>query len=318
VSCDGVSIILPPSFSTNVLFAQVLHKLSELRACLILQLVLGAQCLLEDRHQGGRQLLDSGVVPLIQLDEHAEDGLVLLVILAEREELDEARQDLGDRKPVSVLSDEAADTTSCVVKETGLILGVKKRLDLGEDGRQVLGNFVVVSGVLGQETHTVDGIGLGVNVLVRQAVEKDLEQTALVLCATLAHVADTLGNSANSGTALGGLLAAGVLHDRLLEHLPELGELAAESDSKAGDDLHGGLDDQPVILRGLVEVDFLTLVAKILLAGVTLGDDSKQLLAHVRDSSAGLHHQDRGTAELESGSDIAVDVSDSTPIDRQR
>jgi hypothetical protein len=60
-----------------------------------------------------------------------------------------------------------------------------------------------------------------------------------------------------------------------------------------------------------------SLITKVLLAGVTLGNHSKQLLANFWHDCAVVCHQDSGSAKLECGSDITVDVGDGAPTGYQ-
>jgi hypothetical protein len=111
-------------------------------------------------------------------------------------------------------------------------------------------------------------------------------------------------------------LAAGILDNGLLKHLPQFSELRAKGDGQASDSLEGSLDDEPIVLRGFIENFLFSLVTEILLARVTLGDDGKQVLADVRYHSTVLSQQDSRSADLEGGCDITVDVSDSAPEQR--
>jgi hypothetical protein len=147
-------------------------------------------------------------------------------------------------------------------------------------------------------------------------VEKQLQKRGCVRCAARTHIADALSNGSNSSASFGRILAAGVLDDGLLEHLPELSELRSESDGQACDGLERSLDYEPVVLRRLIENVLLGLLTKVLLARVTLGDDSEQVLAEIRYDGAVLGQKDSWSAELECGGDITVDVGDSTPDDR--
>jgi hypothetical protein len=138
-----------------------------------------------------------------------------------------------------------------------------------------------------------------------------------VRSATTLHGLDAVGHGANGGRALETLLGRSVLEDERLEHLPKLTELVAKSDSKAGNDLHGGLDDEPVVLGGLVGGDLEVLeVIVIPLAGVLLLKNEAEVGGDLLEGSrAGVAAggKDGRAAKLERGSDVAVDLGDNTP-----
>lgn len=253
---------------------------------------------------------------LTKLDNHVEDGLVLLIILPQRQKLDETGQHLGDRHLIGVLGDEPAHTACRVVEQTCLVLRVKERLDLAENGGQLAEDLAVARGLLAEQTDTIDRVGLGLRVLVRETVHKQLQEVARVRCAGFAHVANALGDSADCCASLDRLLAAGILDNGLLERLPQLAKSRSKGDGEAGDDLHGRLDEQPVVLRRLVEHLALVVITQILLARVALGDDGQKLLHNLRNNGTLLGHEHGRAAELECRANIAVDIGDGATTNR--
>lgn len=132
------------------------------------------------------------------------------------------------------------------------------------------------------------------------------------------HGLNAVGHGANGSGTLETLLGRSVLEDERLKHLPEFTELFAKGDSEASDDLKSGLDNEPVVLSGLLGGDLEVLeVVVVGLARVLLLEDeaevSGDLLKRSRaGSTAGS--KDGRSAKLESGGNVAVDLGDNTPI----
>jgi hypothetical protein len=311
-------------FISSRLLAKVLDQLAELGAGLIADLVLGWA---HDSLKNGQELtgktLDSGLLSLEHGDDHVEDGLVLAEVVPEREELDKTRQDLRQRDGLGVSLDHAGEAAGGVVDQTGArvvrglgVVGVKYGLEDLQD-RAVVGDDVLVGAVGAQETSAEGGVGLGLRVLVLKALGEDSHHALGVRSATTLHGFNAVGHGANGGGALETLLGRSVLEDERLEHLPELTELVAKSDSKASNDLHGGLDDEPVVLGGLVGGDLEVLeVVVIPLAGVLLLKDEAEVGSDLLERSragATAGSKDGRAAKLEGGSNVAVDLGDNTP-----
>lgn len=159
--------------TTSSLLAQVLDELAKLGAGLLADLVLGrAHDGLEDREELAGEALDSGLLGLEHGDNHVEDGLVLAEVVPEREELDEAGQDLWKGHGLGVGLDHAGQAASGVVDETsaGVVsrlgaVNVKDGLEDLEDGAVVVDD-VFVGAVGAKETSAEGGVGLGLRVLV--------------------------------------------------------------------------------------------------------------------------------------------------------
>lgn len=291
---------------SRLLLSEVLDGLDKLGTSIVLKLLLWlTQDVGEDWHQLWCQLLDGGVAVLVKTDDALVDWLILLKVLLEREDVDEDWEDLGDWNLVWVGHDHARDATRGVVQSASKF-SVKKRL-------KGLENLVVcwevgvgVGRILNQETGSVSGVGAGLWVLVLQAVEKELEEGSSVGGNSGLHVAGALSNDTNCGGALEVLLGRSTLHDWLLEDLPKLSELGAKGDGKTDDDVKSGVNNEPIILGGLLDILLVLIITLIHLAWVLAsdesGEDSGGLLEHVALSKDGR------AAKTESGSNVTVDV----------
>lgn len=321
-------LLLPPLslniFRSNALLAEVLHQLAKLSAGLLADLVLGrAHDSLENGDKLASQTLDGGLLGLEHGDDHVEDGLVLTEVVPEREELDETRQDLGQGDGLRVGLDHAGDAAGGVVDEAGAgVVGALGAVDV-EDGLEDLQDWAVVVGdvlvvaVGAEEAGAESRVGLRLGVLVLQALGEDGHHALGVRGAAALHGLDAVGHGADGSRALEALLGRGVLDDEGLEHLPELAELVAKSDSEAGNDLHGGLDDEPVVLGGLLGGDFEVFeVIVVPLARVLLLKDEAEVGSDLLERSrrvVAAGGEDGGAAELQSSGDVAVDLGDNTP-----
>lgn len=247
---------------------------------------------------------------LTELNQHRVHGLVLVEVLAERQQLDQARKDLLKRNVLGVPHDHAADATGSVIQHASLLLLVEHGLEFGEDGGEVLQDLLHIVGLLAEHAHSVCGVGPGLGVLVRQTVDKQLHKSGRVRSDRTTHVANAVGDGANSVAALHRLLAAGVLHDRLFEDLPELRKALTKSSRETGHTVKSNLDDEPVILRRLIKSLLINLVTKVLLAGVTLGEDGNEVVGELRDNSAVLVDQNGRAGKLERRAKVAADIGD--------
>jgi hypothetical protein len=255
---------------------------------------------------------------LVQRNNHFKHSLVFLVIFSERKELDEYGEDVVERDVVGMSLDHASDTAGRVVEETCFLLLVQEGLELGEDGVVLADDLGFVGALLAQKTSAVGGVAADFWILVSETLEQQLHQTGSVGCNGSTHVANSLGDGANSSAALVLLLSADVLDNGLLEDLPELAEGLAEGGGKAGDDLHGSLDDQPVVLGRLqFDVEFV-LAVKVLLADVSLLQNREDHLDDLLNGGSGVlanvGGKDSGTAKLEGSGEVTVDVGDGTTV----
>jgi len=311
-------------FITSPLLAEVLDQLAKLGAGLVADLVLGrAHDGLEDGQELAGEALDGGLLSLEHGDDHVEDRLILAEVVPEGEELNETRQDLGQRDSLGVSLDHARETAGGVIDQAGArvirglcVVGVKDGLKDLQD-RAVVRDNVLVGAVGAQETGAEGGVGLGLRVLVLQALGEDSHHALGVRSATTLHGLDAVGHGADGSGSLETLLGRSVLEDERFEHLPKLTELVAKRDSKAGDDLHGGLDDKPVVLGSFVRGDLEILkVIVIPLARVLLLEDEAEVGSDLLKRSragAAAGSKDGRAAKLEGGSNVAVDFGDNAP-----
>ena len=314
---------VPPQCSA--LLTKVLNQLAELGTGLLADLVLGrAHDGLEDRDELAGEALDGRLLGLEHGDDHVEDGLVLTEVVPERKELDKTRQDLGQGNRLRVSLDHAGEAAGGVVDQTGArvigglgVVGVKDGLKDLEDGAVVVDD-VLVGAVGAKETSAEGSIGLGLRVLILQALGEDGHEALGVRSAATLHGLNAVGHGANGSGTLEALLGGGVLEDEGLEHLPELAELFAKGDSEASDDLKGGLDNEPVVLGGLLSGDLKVLEVVIVgLARVLLLKDEAEVGGDLLEGSragGAAGSQDGRSAKLESGGNVAVDLSDNTPV----
>ena len=243
-----------------------------------------------------------------QLANHAVQGVVLLVVVVERQDVDEDGKNLLDGNVLTVAEDHTAQTASGVVLESGDV-HLQAVLQSREDGRELLDDSGIV-GVLDQTSNGISSIGLGLRVLITQTVNQELEEGRRELGDSRTHAVDALGQNTNSGSTLERLAAAGVAKDGLLEDLPELSEALSQGGSHARDDVEGGVNDNPVELGSLLGSSDLIL-AKLDLARVLLVDDVGDHLNDVVQS--GLAGDERRTAVAEVLGHVAVDVGDGCP-----
>jgi hypothetical protein len=204
-----------------------------------------------------------------------------------------------------VLENHAAKTASGIVLKAGDIL-VKALLQAAEDGRELLDELVGV-GVLDEATNGVSSVGLGLGVLIAQAVNEKLEEARSKLGCSRAHAIDALSEDTHSGSTLDGLGAASVAQDNLLEDFPQLRETLTESCSHAGNNVESSVDNDPVKLGGLF-TGIHILFNVLELARVLLGDDICDHRDDIVQSS--LIGDQGGAAEAEVLRHVAVDVGD--------
>ena len=263
------------------------------------------------------QRLDDWVLSLVQSDNHLEHGLVLLVVLAEGEESHKHGKDLVDRDIGRVSPDHAGDAAGRVVEKASLLLLMEERLQFGKNGVIVAKDLLDVLTLLAEQSGTVGSVGANLGILVSEALEEHLHEVRGVRGGSISHVANNFGNGTDSGGALVLLLAGRVLQARLLEDLVEFAERFAEGGSQARNDLHGRLDDEPVVLGRFEIVIAFVLAIKVLLADVLLLENLENNLGdllHGRSSILAKVSGENGrTAKLQGGGNVAVDVGDGTP-----
>ena len=247
---------------------------------------------------------------LTQLADHAEQRVILLVVVLQGQELDESREDLLEGHVLTVAEDHAAKAPGRIVLKTGHIL-VQAGLQTAEDRRVLLDNLSIGIGVLHQTTNGIGSVGLGLGVLLAETVEQQLEERGSELGARSAHAVDAFSKDADGGSTLEGLVAAGIAEDGLLEDLPQLGEALTQSSGEARHNVKTGVNDNPVELGGLLAgLGRLLLRTELDLAGVLLGDDIGD---HLDDVVEGRLVGDQGrTAVAQVLSHVAVDVGDSS------
>jgi hypothetical protein len=196
---------------------------------------------------------------------------------------------------------------------------VQEGLEFGEDGVVLAGYLGFVGGLFAQESSAVSGVTAHLWVLVSEALEQQFHQASSVGSHGSSHIANGLGDGANSSAALVLLLSADVLDNGLFENLPEFAEGFAQGGGEASDDFHGGLDDQPVVLGGLqLDVEFV-LAVEVLLADVSLLQDGEDHLDDLLDGGSGVFAnvggEDGRSAELEGGGEVTVDIGDGTTVE---
>ena len=243
-----------------------------------------------------------------QLADHAVEGVILLVIVLEGQDLDKNRQDLLEGDALAVLQDHAAETASGVVLKTGDV-HVEALLEAAEDSGEFLHKLSASVGVLHQTTNGVGGVGAGLGVLVTKTVHKQLQEARGEGGDRSAHAVDALGEDTNSGGTLERLRAAGIAENGFLEHLPQLGEAVAQGGGHTRNNVETSVDDDPVKFRGLLTGSKgLVLGAELKLARVLLGDDVGD---HGDDVvQGGLVGNQSGTAVAKVLRHVAVDVGD--------
>jgi hypothetical protein len=194
--------------------------------------------------------------------------------------------------------DHAGQAAGSVVNETsarvvgGLGAGdVKDGLEDLEDRSVVVDDVLV--GAVGAEKASAEGsVGLGLRVLILQALGKYCHEALGVRSAATFHGLNAVSHGANGSGTLEALLRRGKLEDEGLEHLPKLAELVTKGDSEASDDLKRSLNDEPVVLGGLLSGDLGVLeVVVVGLARVLLLEDEAEvgsnLLKRSRAGGAG-------------------------------
>ena len=296
----------------RLLVRDILHSLDELCPRLLLKLLLWlSQHRREHWHQLWGQLLHRGVTSLVQANDALVDGCVLLVVLLQRQQAHKHGKHIADRHLVWVGSDHAADAASSVV-EGASTLSLEERLELAEDlwvGGAVGAGIL---GVLDEKTGGVGSVRARLGVLVCEAVEKELEEGAGRGGDGAAHVRGALGDDADGGGTLEGLLGRSKLHDGLLEDLPYLTELAAEGGGEADHNVKSGVNREPVVLGSLTNILLVLVIAHVHLAGVLASDkrgkDGGHLLEHVTLG------EDSWTAKLEGCGNVAVDIGDNGTV----
>jgi hypothetical protein len=247
-----------------------------------------------------------------QLADHAVQGLVLLVIVLQGEDGDENGENLLERDSLTVSENHTAETSSSVVLKAR-DLHLQTGLQPGKDGRVLLDDLSVCGGVLDKTANSIGRIGLGLRILIAQAVNEELQERTSELSDTSPHTVDALGKDSNGGGTLQSLSATSVAQDGLLKYLPEFGEAPAQSSSETGNDVKGSVNNNPIELRRLLTgLERLLFGAKLELARVLLRDDVGDHLDDVVES--GLVGNQRRTAVAQVLSHVTVDIGDSSPM----
>lgn len=215
-----------------------------------------------------------------------------------------------ERNVLGVPHDHTADAASSVVEHAGLLLLVKHRLKLGEDRGEVLQHLLDIVRLLAEQTNSISSVGPSLRVLIRKTVDQQLHESGGERSNSTTHVANAVGNRTNRVAALHGLLAAGVLHDRLLENLPELRKALAKSSRKASHAVKSDLDDKPVVLGRLIKSLIKFFITQILLARVTLGEDGNDVIGELRDYGSILVDQNGRAGKLEGRTEVTADIGD--------
>jgi hypothetical protein len=288
----------------------VLENLPSLRLKLLLG---GAEDLLEHVDKLGSKLLNSGVGLLVELEDVVVDRSVLLVVLLEGKDIDNGGKSLSNEFVVGVLGHHTRNCTGNVVGHAHLV-DSQERLELLPKKRVHGESLAGVGRVEDNEANGVSSVRLGQRVGVCEAADKSLAKRLSEGSDGLASVLGNLSDGANSGGSVKVLAGAGKSENRLLEDLPELTEVVAESSSQADNDVKSSVNDEPVVL-GRTGINFLLLllVAKILLARVRSGNDKTNDRNHLLEETI-LGSKKSRTASLEGGSDVAVDVGNDGTI----
>lgn len=319
--------LVSPGSHARLRLIQPLDKLGELGPTFILQRILVSENGLEDWHELRSKLPGSGVFPFVwikltqkflnnamrkgkehtHLANHPVQGVILLEIVLEGQDADKYGKDFLDRNAFTVSEDHAAETSSGIVLEAGDI-HLQAVFESAEDSREFIDDVRVV-GVLDQASNGIGGVGLGLGVLIAEAVNQELEEGRRELGDGGTHAIDALGKDTHSGGTLERLAAAGVAENGLLENLPELSKALAKGGSHAGHDVERRVDDNPVELGGLFRGHLI--LTELNLARVLLVDDVGDHLDDVMKS--GLVGNERRTAIAQVFGHVAVDISDGSP-----
>lgn len=311
-SCADLQL-LGPGGRARLHLVKPLDELNELGAALILKLVLVGKNSLEDGQKTRGEFADGSILPLVQLADHAVQGVVLLVVVLEGKDVHQDGQNVLGGDSLTVAEDHAGDTASGVVLQAGNV-HLEALLKTAEDGGVGLGHLVSSLGVLNQATNSVGSVGAGLGVLVTETVQQQLEEGGGQGSDGSTHSVDALSKNTDSGSTLKGLAGAGVAEDGLLEHLPQLNKAGAKGSSHAGDDVEGSVNDDPVELGGLIRTISFLLILELHLARVLLADDVGDLVDNVGENA--LISNEGGTAEAQVLGHVAVNVRDgSTKMD---
>ena len=311
----------------------MLHNLTHHLPRLIVKLLLGlAKDRFEDGGEAGRELLNCGVRRVIcrqllayirnkrnhatGINQHTEledalvDRRVLLEVLLQGQHVDHLREQLSDDRRLGVPHNHAREAPSHVVLHTR-VRDRKSRLELAND-LLVQAEHVGIARADDELANGKGSVGLGENVVVREAVKEDLGKGLGEGGHRRVEVADDFGGGTDGRRPLLVLLGAGVLDDRLLEDVPVLGEVGAQGRGHANDNIHCRVDHEPVELRRAVLSIVLLLITKVLLAGVGTSNHRGKGRDHLRLEV--VNAQDRGAASLQRLRRILVDGRDDTTV----
>ena len=245
------------------------------------------------------------------LADHAVDGIVLVIVLAQRENANQHGKNFSNRNAVPVLQDHTAQAACRIVGQTGL-LDVQASIQLLEDDGEGGEDLLVGRRFLNETSDGVARIATCLEVLVSETTVEKLQEAAGERGDGIAHASDDLGKDTNGSGSLERLAAGGILEDNLFELGPEVHEVGAKSHGKTRNDIEGGVNDKPVELGVLIQsCHLLVFHAEILLRRVLLVDDGVNKGDDLFEGA--LVGDEVRAAELEVLSDIAVDLSHGAP-----
>jgi hypothetical protein len=171
-------------------------------------------------------------------------------------------------------------------------------------------NSVTVLGVQAEKSNSVGSVSLSVLVLVVQTVHEELKKLLGVLGNGGFHKLDRVCDNTDGGGTLTGVGGGGVFDDVLGDNLPDVSVLRSESNGESEENIHGAVDQEPVILGALLEVGDLLVVNVVQLGRVLLGEDENDLGGELEDGVSVGVGEDGGSAELEGLGDVLEDVRD--------
>lgn len=178
------------------------------------------------------------------------DRFVLLIVLLERQDGHERRHDRRERDLIPVLERHARRAPSRIVLQPRPVF-LQHGLQPREHGVEMPLDLLLVLARGDEQTDGEHGVGFRAGVLVVEAMHEDLEQRRRVRCHCNVHGADAFGEDADGGGALVGFGAGGEAEEDFFDELVELGEGGAEDMREGDEDVERGVDDEPVVFRGL-------------------------------------------------------------------
>lgn len=250
-------------------------------------------------------------VVLTKLGDHPVERVVLLIVVFQRQNLNDRRKHLANRDLIAVLQNHPAKAASGVVRKTRRLL-LEAWLELAQDGRVLLDDLRVGFAELDQSTNRVGSVGLGLRIHIRQATQEELQQLAGKRGDGILHAGNDLSDDADGRGPLEVLAAIRESQDALLEDLPELSEASSEGSSETRNNIQCPVNDDPVEFRGLFHhfLGFLILI-KVLLAQMLLLNQGDDLLDNLlKDLSVG---DQRGTSVSKVLRHVRADIRNHSP-----